>query len=48
MRRFADFFMSHDRLFHYAMGMLGTAGIKKIVTCKVPSGVGILMRLLGY
>ena len=48
MRRFADFFMSHDRLFDYTMRILGTSGIKKVVTCKVPAGVGILMRLLGY
>jgi digeranylgeranylglycerophospholipid reductase len=47
MRRFADFFMSHDRLFDYSMRILGTSGIKKVVTCKVPAGVGILMRLLG-
>jgi len=48
MRRFADFFMSHDRLSDCTMRMLGTAGIKNVITCKVPSGVGILMRLLGY
>lgn len=48
MRRFADVFMSHDRLFDYTMRILRTSGIKKVVTCKIPGGVGILMRLLGY
>jgi digeranylgeranylglycerophospholipid reductase len=48
MRRFADVFMPHDMLYDCAMRILGTAGIKNVVTCKIPSGVGILMRLLGY
>jgi flavin-dependent dehydrogenase len=48
VRRFADVFMSHDKLFDYTMRTLRTAGIKKVVTCKIPGGVGILMRLLGY
>jgi len=48
MRRLADVFMSHDKLFDYALRILGTSGIKKVVTCKIPGGVSILMRLLGY
>ncbi|WP_455284834.1 geranylgeranyl reductase family protein [[Eubacterium] cellulosolvens] len=48
MRRFADVFMHHDRLFDCTMRILGTDGIKKVLTCKIPSGVDIVMRLLGY
>jgi digeranylgeranylglycerophospholipid reductase len=48
MRRFADAFMPHDLLFDWSMRLLGTAGIKKVVTCKIPSGLGPLMRLFGY
>ncbi len=48
MRRFADVFMGHDRLFDCTMRTLGTDGIRRVLTCKIPSGVGILMRLLGY
>jgi len=48
MRRFADVFMPHDVLFGCTLRILGTAGIKRIVTCKIPGPVGILMRLLGY
>jgi len=48
MRRFADIFMRHDRLFDWSMSILRTVGIKKVVTCKIPWGLDILMRLLGY
>jgi digeranylgeranylglycerophospholipid reductase len=48
MRRFADAFMRHDRALDLAMLLLGTGGIKKVVTCKIPSGLDILMNLLGY
>lgn len=48
MRRFADVFMSHDRLFDQTLRILRTEGIKKVVTCKIPSGLDILMRTLGY
>jgi digeranylgeranylglycerophospholipid reductase len=48
MRRFADAFMPHDLLFDYSMRLLGTAGIKKVVTCKIPRGLGPLMRLFRY
>ena len=48
MRRFADAFMRHDRALDLAMRLLGTDGIKKVVTCKIPGGLDILMNLLGY
>lgn len=48
MRRFADIFMSHDRSFDLAMRVLQTDGIKNVVTCKIPRGVGLLMKLFGY
>ena len=48
MRRFADAFMPNDLLFDCAMRILGTAGIKKVLTCKIPSSIGPLMKLLGY
>jgi digeranylgeranylglycerophospholipid reductase len=48
MRRFADAFMAHDLLFDCSMRLLGTSGIKKVVTCKIPHGLGPLMRLFGY
>jgi digeranylgeranylglycerophospholipid reductase len=48
MRRFADFFMRHDRLLDWAMRILNTSGVKKVVTCKVPSGLDLVMRLLRY
>lgn len=48
MRRFADLFMRHDRLFDCTMRILRTGGIKKVVTCKIPRGLNVLMKLLGY
>lgn len=48
MRRFADFFMRHDRLYDSAMRTLQTSGIKQVVTCKVPTGVDILMKACGH
>jgi len=48
MRRFADVFMSHDTFLDWAMRILRTRGIKKVVTCKIPTGLGFLMKLLGY
>jgi len=48
MRRFADAFMPYDLLFDCAMRVLGTAGIEKVLTCKIPSRIGSLMKLLGY
>jgi digeranylgeranylglycerophospholipid reductase len=48
MRRFADPLMAHDGLFDHALRILQTGGIKKVVTCKIPNGLDILMRLAGY
>jgi geranylgeranyl reductase family protein len=48
MRRFADAFMPHDILFDWALRILGTAGIEKVLTCKIPSSIGPLMRLFRY
>jgi len=48
MRKFADVFMPHDTLYDWAMRFLGTGGIKRVITCKVPGALGILMRLLGF
>jgi geranylgeranyl reductase family protein len=48
LRRFADVFMSYDMLYDCTLRILGTTGIRKVVTCKIPGPVGILMRLLGY
>jgi geranylgeranyl reductase family protein len=48
LRRFADVFMPYDVLYDCTLRILGTTGIKKVITCKIPGPVGILMRLLGY
>ena len=48
MRRFADVFMPYDMIFDCTMRILRTEGIKDIVTCKVPTEIGFLMRLMGY
>jgi len=48
LRRFADVFMPHDMLYGCAMRLLRTAGIKSVVTCKIPDGLDVLMGLLGY
>jgi digeranylgeranylglycerophospholipid reductase len=48
MRRLADVFMHHDRLLDCAMRILRTGGIKQVLTCKIPSVVDIVMKLLGY
>jgi N12 class adenine-specific DNA methylase len=48
LRRFADVFMPYDMLYDWTLRILGTTGIRKVVTCKIPGPVGILMRLLGY
>jgi len=48
MRRFADIFMRNDRLFDCTMRILRADGIKKVVTCKIPKGLNVLMNLLGY
>jgi len=46
LRRLADHFMGHDGLFHLILRMLGTNGIKEVITCKVPTGLGPLVSLV--
>ena len=43
LRRFADPFMKNDLLFDLVMRFLGTNGIKDVITCKVPKGLGPLI-----
>jgi len=43
LRRFADPFMKNDFLFDLVMRFLGTNGIKDVITCKVPKGLGPLI-----
>jgi geranylgeranyl reductase family protein len=43
LRRFADPFMRNDLIFHLIMRVLGTKGIKDVITCKVPRGLGVLI-----
>ncbi len=43
LRRYADPFMRNDLLFHLVMRFLGTKGIKDVITCKVPKGLGLMI-----
>ncbi len=43
LRRHADPFMRNDLLFHFVMRFLGTNGIKDVITCKVPKGLGLMI-----
>jgi digeranylgeranylglycerophospholipid reductase len=43
LRRYADPFMRNDLIFHLIMRVLGTKGIKDVITCKVPRGLGVLI-----
>jgi len=43
MRRLADRFMGNDFLFHLMLKILGTKGIKDVITCRVPRGLGLLV-----
>jgi digeranylgeranylglycerophospholipid reductase len=40
LRRLADHFMGHDLLFHILLEFLGTQGIKDVITCRAPRGLG--------
>jgi digeranylgeranylglycerophospholipid reductase len=42
LRRSADHFMRSDFVFHLVMSFLGPKGIKDVITCKVPKGLGAL------
>ncbi len=39
LRRLADRFMGNDLLFHLMLRILGTKGIKDVITCRAPAGV---------
>jgi digeranylgeranylglycerophospholipid reductase len=43
MRRLADHFMGNDFLFHLMLKILGTKGIKDVITCRIPRGLGVLV-----
>lgn len=40
LRRIADRFMKNDLMFHILLRMLGTDGIKDVITCRSPKGLG--------
>jgi digeranylgeranylglycerophospholipid reductase len=40
LRRLADHFMGNDFVFHLLLGFLGTQGIKDVITCRAPKGLG--------
>ncbi len=42
LRRYADPFMRNDFSFHLIMRFLGAKGIKDVITCKMPKGLGAL------
>jgi digeranylgeranylglycerophospholipid reductase len=43
LRRFADPFMKSDLMFHVVLRVLGTKGIKDVITCRVPKGLSPLI-----
>jgi digeranylgeranylglycerophospholipid reductase len=43
LRRFADPFMKSDLMFHVILRVLGTKGIKDVITCRVPKGLSPLI-----
>ena len=40
LRRLADHFMGNDLIFHLLLRVLGTKGIKDVITCRAPAGIG--------
>ncbi len=40
LRRMADRFMGNDFLFHLLLRILGTQGVKDVITCRPPRGLG--------
>ena len=40
LRRLADHFMGNDLLFHLLLRLLGTQGVKDVITCRAPKGLG--------
>jgi digeranylgeranylglycerophospholipid reductase len=47
LRRMSDWFMKRDYLFHLILRILSTKGIKDVITCRAPAGVGPLLRFFG-
>jgi digeranylgeranylglycerophospholipid reductase len=43
LRRLADHFMGNDIIFNLLLRVLGTQGIKDVITCKAPRGLGPLI-----
>jgi len=43
LRRLADHVMGNDLLFHLMLKFLDTRGIKDVITCRVPHGLGLLI-----
>jgi digeranylgeranylglycerophospholipid reductase len=43
LRRMADHFMGNDLIFHALLRLLGTQGIKNVITCRAPKGLGPFM-----
>jgi geranylgeranyl reductase family protein len=43
LRRLADHFMRNDLVFHLLLRMLGTDGIKDVITCRAPAGLGLFV-----
>jgi flavin-dependent dehydrogenase len=43
LRRLADHFMGNDLLFHFLLKALGPKGIKDVITCRAPTGLGRLV-----
>jgi geranylgeranyl reductase family protein len=44
LRRLADHFMGNDLIFHLLLRVLGTKGIKDVITCRAPAGTGPLIK----
>jgi geranylgeranyl reductase family protein len=44
LRRLSDHFMGHDLLFHLMLRVLRTKGIKDVITCRAPVGLGPFLR----
>ncbi len=40
LRRMADHFMGNDFFFHALLRILGTQGVKDVITCRAPKGLG--------
>lgn len=43
LRRLADHFMGNDFLFHSLLRILGTKGIKDVITCRAPKGLRLFV-----